>query len=460
MNYRPIQPLAKPVHGAVTVPGSKSMTNRALLLAALTEQKIRLEGVLFSRDSQLLVEALRQLGFSIEAHEAATDGPANTLTIQGCGGGLPCAEARLQVGNAGTVARFLTAFLCLHPGGRYYLDGDEAMRRRPMAGLLQALAQLGAEFQFHGQTGCFPFTLSTRGLRGGKVLLDASESSQLLSALLMAAPYAREPLQIELSAGTVSHPFIQMTLEMMRQFGIDGRYDLARGRFQTERGCYRRENLSYAIEPDATAASYFLLLPALVGGSLLIEGLRPDGLQGDIGFIDILRHLGQQIELHGRGVTSYSGGPLGGGTFCFQAISDTFLTLAAAAPLASAPIVIHGIGHTRKQETDRIEAMAAELRRLGQRVTVTEDSLAVQPIPGSLRQAVLRGESLVPARIQTYEDHRVAMSFGMLGSVDLLGDGRPWLHLHDPECCRKTFPRYFEVLESLRYPNDTSYANR
>ncbi len=405
----PITPFADPVRGAVTLPGSKSITNRALILAALGDGPVTLRGALFSRDTRIMVAALRELGFAVEVDEAAL-----TIRVEGRRGEIPVREARLDVGNAGTAARFLTAFVCLRPDGTYHFDGDEAMRRRPIGALLEALEAQGAR----ASARAFPFTLHTAGLQGGLVLLDASESSQLLSALLMVSPRARAPLHVQLKGGTGSRPFVEMTERMVRQFA---------GR-----------PAEYAIEGDATAASYFAALALVADGQVVVHGLNlaTDALQGDIQFYRLLAARGL-IRCSGLQV---SRGIVRTGLIAnFNDFSDTFLSLAAIAPLLDGPTKITGIAHTRKQETDRIAGMARELLKLGQHVIETEDSIEIHPRP------------LTPdVEIETYHDHRFAMSFGVLGCHDLRGDGRPWLTIKDPGCCAKTFPHFFDLLAALR----------
>lgn len=405
----PIQPFTQPVRGRVTLPGSKSITNRALILAALGTQIVTLRGALFSRDTRIMIAALRQLGFAVEYDESAL-----TITIAGRGGEIPAREARIEVGNAGTAARFLTAFVCLRPDGVYHFDGDEAMRRRPIGALLEALESQGAK----ADSRSFPFTLRTAGLPGGQVELDASESSQLLSALLMVAPRAKSPLTVTLKGTTVSKPFVEMTSRMVTQFAA--------------------QPVDYPIEGDATAASYFATLAAVTRGLINIDGLnlRPDALQGDAEFCRLLAGTGL-IALDSQ--TIAAGTTHRGVQTDFNAFSDTFLSLAAIAPLLSGPTKIAGIAHTRKQETDRVAGMARELKKLGQHVIETEDALEIHPRP------------LVPGvEIETYHDHRFAMSFGILGSFDLLKNGKPWLSIKDPACCSKTFPHFFDVLAGLR----------
>lgn len=405
----PIPPFTHPVRGAVRLPGSKSITNRALILGALADGPVTLRNALFSRDTRIMVAALQQLGFNVETDEANL-----TITIEGRGGEIPAAEASIHVGNAGTAARFLTALVCLREGGVYHFDGDEAMRARPIGGLLDALATQGAKADARS----FPFTLRTAGLPGGKVSIDASASSQLVSALLLVASKARSALRVELIGETVSKPFVEITKNMVSHFAVP-RHD-------------------YDVEGDATAASYFAALPLVVGGQVEVEGLNlaPDALQGDVDFCRLLERHGLVWLNH---TVVGASGRRHGLTADFNAISDTFLTLAAIAPLLDGPTRITGIAHTRKQETDRVAGMARELTKLGQKVIEEEDALEIHPQP-------LRADQV----IETYHDHRFAMSFGILGCHDLHGNGRPWLAIKDPACCGKTFPHFFDVLANLR----------
>lgn len=406
----PIPPFTRPVRGNATLPGSKSITNRALILAALSDRTVTLRGALFSRDTRIMIAALRALGFVVEFDETAL-----TITITGRGGEIPNREARLHIGNAGTAARFLTAFVCLRPDGVYHFDGDEAMRRRPIGALLDALAIQGAQ----ADSRSFPFTLRTAGLPGGTVELDASESSQMLSALLMVAPHARTPLHVRLTSEAGSKPFVAMTEAMVKQF--------------------RPAPAVYDIEGDASAASYFLALPLVTGGELALPNYR-GSLQGDFRFREVLEEVGLRTAAAGGTFvcSAVRGARHRGVTKNFREFSDTFLTLAAISPLLDGPTRISGIAHSRKQETDRVAGMARELRKLGQHVIEEEDSLEIHPRP------------LVPeVTIETYHDHRFAMSFGILGCHDLRGDGRPWLTIHDPACCSKTFPEFFDLLARL-----------
>ena len=440
----PISPFTRSVRGEVTLPGSKSITNRALPLAALCDRPVTLTGALFSEDTQLMGEALRRLGF-----EVTEDASGGEIRVVGRGGMFPVAEAEIFVGLAGTAARFLTALCAAAPRGVYRLDGVPQMRRRPMKPLIDALRSLGAEIRCLGEEGFFPLEIRARGLAGGTVELDASESSQLLSALLMVAPLAHGDVHVTLR-GSVRWSYVEMTAQVMQAFtpghaSLVSRRDAQSFIVHARSQPYRIDAADgrYAIEPDASAASYFLALPLVTGGRLALLGAQDarHGLQGDTEFADVVRAVGADVSAnaHGLEVSFARGGCRNGLERNFKAISDTFLTLAAIAPLLNGRTRITGIAHTRKQETDRVAGMARELTRLGQRVVETEDSLEIHPQP------LRAGEA-----IETYHDHRFAMSFGVLGCHDLHGNGRPWLTIRDPGCCAKTFPHFFELLESLR----------
>ena len=436
----PIQPWTSPCRGSVCLPGSKSLTNRALILAALSNGLVRLNGALFSRDTRIMSTILQQLGFSMD--ENAEE---EWISIRGLDGEIPHRTGHFHVGNAGTAARFLTAFVCLHPNGHYHFDGDEEMRTRPMQGLIDALQRQGARFTFHGEDGCFPFELQTTGLRGGEWDVDARASSQMLSALMMVAPLAREPVTIH--CPNVRPAFVNMTAGIMRQWGAIIAGTPSEG-FEL-RGSQAYEvpgNGEFAIEPDVTAASYFMMLPRVVGGSLKIKGFRQNLLQGDSAFASVLRDLGLHIKQASDGwvVTAEPLVSMDHRVYNFKLFSDTFLTLAAVAPLLPFPVTITGIGHTRLQETDRISAMASELERLGVLADEHETSLTIHPFPEDQHPGMPS-----PLTMQTYKDHRVAMSFAILGCSSRFGDGSPWLQISDPACCGKTFPLFFEKLDEL-----------
>jgi 3-phosphoshikimate 1-carboxyvinyltransferase len=432
-----VKPFVRPVRGGVAVPGSKSITNRAMLLAALSDGPVTLSGALFSEDTEIMAEALRRLGFDVQEDE-----DARRIRVDGKAGEVPATDAEIFVGLAGTAARFITALCASAKRGTFRLDGVPQMRKRPMKGLIDALRTLGADIRCTGQEGCFPIEIRARGLRGGPIAVDARESSQMLSALLMVAPLAAEPM-VATPVGGVRRPFVRMTTLQMAQFGVGSsdRPDVGDS-INIRQGAYRSPG-EYAVEPDATAASYFAALALVAGGSIRLDGLRPAGesLQGDIRFLEVLGQCGADILGGGDGIT-VSFAPFRrrlGVDRDFGDFSDTFLTLAAIAPLLDGPTTIRGIAHTRSQETDRVSGMAGELRRLGQEVVEREDSLEIQPRP--LRKGVT---------VETHGDHRFAMSFGVLGSRDVRGDGSPWLCVGDPACSAKTFPGFFGVLEQLR----------
>jgi 3-phosphoshikimate 1-carboxyvinyltransferase len=438
----PIQPFTRPVRGEAELPGSKSITNRALLLAALCDGPVTLTGALFSEDTHLMAQALRQLGFVVEE-----DKKQKTIYVEGRGGEIPAQEASLFVGLAGTAARFLTALCAAAKQGVYQIDGVPQMRQRPMKGLIEALRFLGANIECLQVEGFLPIKIRAAGLHGQPVVVDASASSQILSALLMVAPLADAPVTATL-AGSLRQPFVVMTARQMRQFGIRGADQGPRPlTFAVPVGKYTSPG-SYAIEPDATAASYFLALPLVGSGDIALPHLRApgQGLQGDTQFIEALKKIGMTegnlTRTQGIKVGIAAGAVRRGIEEDFREFSDTFLTLAAIAPLLTGPTRITGIAHTRQQETDRVGGMARELKKLGQKVIETEDALEIHP------QALPRADS--PIEIETYGDHRFAMSFGILGCHDLHGDGRPWLAVRNPSCCAKTFPNFFELLESLR----------
>jgi len=438
----PIVPFSRKVSGTVTIPGSKSLTNRALLLAALCDRPVSLTGALFSDDTRLMAEALRRLGLNVIADEAA-----GTLEVAGQTNAFASVSpVEIFVGLAGTAARFLTALCAAAPRGTYRIQGTERMNQRPMKGLIETLRVLGADIHCTGVDGFFPIEIHARSLRGGLVSIDATESSQMLSALLMVAPLAEQPIEVT-AVGGVRWPFVQMTALMMQAFqpGMEKNVErLDDTRFRIKKGAspVYTAVAPFAIEPDATAASYFAALPLVVGGGTTLANLH-QGLQGDTAFLDVLRRVGASVEERAGGyaVSFELTTPRLGVTENFNVFSDTFLTLAAIAPLLAGPTTITGIAHSRKQETDRVAGMVRELRKLGQDVEehADGDGLTIQPRP--LKTGVV---------IETYHDHRFAMSFGVLGCHDLHGDGRPWLTIDNPACCAKTFPHFFDLLNTLR----------
>lgn len=440
-NFKDITPFYNS-HASVGIPGSKSISNRALILAVLTKGTVKLNGILDSEDVGIMITALQRLGVVIEV-----DKTNNTALVNGCGGVLSIKKATIDVGNAGTVARFLTALLSLQNGGDYTLDGSEAMRIRPMAGLLDALKDHGSKFTFHGTENCFPFTIKTSSLNNNDWLINASKSSQIVSAILLIAPLIKGTKKIFLNGQTVSKPFVKMTLDMIDQFSLSSTVGITEdGRtFEVPHFNYEVKSMEYNIEPDATAASYFFSLPISVGGSILVKGLQNCKLQGDIGFCEIISKCGLSVHRSTNGIQVDLKDEILGGDYNFNDISDTFLTLAALSPLLGTPLRISGIAHTRMQETDRVGAMATELRKLGQDVYELDDSLQINPTAN-----LNKFKDRLPLSVDTYDDHRFAMSFAILGSHDLFKNGLPWIRILDPFCCRKTFPNFFDVLSNIQ----------
>ncbi|MDB4974659.1 MAG: 3-phosphoshikimate 1-carboxyvinyltransferase [Myxococcaceae bacterium] len=422
---RAIVPLTKPVDATVELVGSKSYTNRALIIAALAQGESLLTGALFSDDTRYMSESLRKLGVGVEADEAA-----RTLRVRGVAGSIRAESARCFVGNAGTAARFLPVVMALG-GGVYEIDGVERMRERPIAPLLEALAQLGVRIDALGKPGCFPLRVHGGSLRGGRVSVSGSASSQYTSGLMLAAPAMAEGLTIDIEGELVSKPYLEMTAQAMRDFGAQVRREGERS-FVIEPGRY--QGRSYAIEPDASAASYFFAAAAITGGRVRIEGLGTRSLQGDRGLVHILAQMGCTVH-EGEDFTELRGparGQLVGVEVDMNALSDVAQTLAVVAPFARTPTRITGIGFIRKKETDRIGAVVQELTKLGIRAQEEADGYVVHPgVPHA-------------GAVDTYEDHRMAMSFALLGLV------HPGIEINDPGCVSKTFPHYFDVLETLR----------
>lgn len=417
----PISPVTQPLTGTVRPPGSKSLTNRALIVAALADGGSELTGVLDSQDTQVMLESLARLGFNVQHDQSLA-----RVSIKGCGGTVPAGGAELWLENSGTSIRFLTA-LCAAGQGEYRLDGSTRMRERPIGDLIAALNQLGGHVTSVAGTDCPPVRVIADGLRGGTVDVPGSISSQFLSAVLMAAPTAANRVDIQVAGTLVSVPYVEMTLAVMRQFGVEVEYD-SYARFSIEPQRYAPTR--YAIEPDASAASYFFAAAAVTGGEITVEGLTRDALQGDVGFIDALAEMGCTV-IDGSDSITVRGGPLRGIDIDMNAISDTAQTLAAIAPFAEGPTRIRNVAHMRHKETDRISALVIELRRLGARVDEFDDGLMIHPGP------------LHPATIETYDDHRMAMSFAITGLKS------PGIQIADPGCTAKTYPRFFEDLAQL-----------
>ncbi|MDE6852559.1 MAG: 3-phosphoshikimate 1-carboxyvinyltransferase [Lachnospiraceae bacterium] len=434
MDVYKVKPILEPPQLRVSVPGSKSITNRALLLAAMTEGTTILRGVQFSEDSLHFLTALQDLGFHI-----SVDQHNYQVVVRGYGGRIPKTKATIYAGSAGTAARFLTAFVAMSPGG-YRMNASEQMQKRPMRELFVALEEMGARFNWLGDPYAFPMEVQGMGQRYGeyRIQLNIDRSSQFLSALLMTAPLALESLVIELTGKRSARSYVRMTEQMMRQFGHPGVLKHGEDCYQVRRKPYQAQD--YLVEPDVSAACYFYAIAAVTGGTAVVQHMSQDSLQGDMKFLEVLEEMGCTIQwVPGENHTKelkLSGpknGTLHGVTVNMSDFSDQALTLAAIAPYADAPVTIHGVAHIRRQESDRLKVMETELGRMGIRCELLEDGIIIHP-----------GQPHA-ARIQTYQDHRVAMAFAITG---LRTEG---IEIMDPQCCRKTFSNYFEVFEKGLY---------
>ncbi|MCX6363385.1 MAG: 3-phosphoshikimate 1-carboxyvinyltransferase [Actinobacteria bacterium] len=422
---RTIRPAVSELDATVRVPGSKSITNRALLLAALGAGPSTLRGALAADDTLAFAAGLRALGFAV-------DEGAGGWRVQGAAGRIPIADADVFCAEAGTAARFLLA-ACAAGAGRYRLDAAPQLRRRPLAQLLEALRAQGARTE-PPDADRLPLTLEARGLTGGNLRLPGDTSSQFISALLMAAPLGRAPLELTVD-GLVSRPYVDMTLAMMAQFGVTAERR-EHEHFSVAPGVYGGRD--YAVEPDASTASYFFAAAAITGGRVKVLGLRREsGLQGDVRFLDVLGAMGCSVSEEPDGVVvAGPAAPAGPGTPAgltvdMSDISDTFMTLAAVAPFASSPVTITGIANVRLKESDRIAAMESNLRRLGIKTASGPDFLRVYP------------GTPTGGRIDPHGDHRIAMSFAVLG---LRAHG---VVVEDPDCVSKTCPEFFELWAAL-----------
>ncbi|HEX5272319.1 MAG TPA: 3-phosphoshikimate 1-carboxyvinyltransferase [Gemmataceae bacterium] len=424
-----IVPLAKPPAATVRVPGSKSITNRALVLAAIASKGLlcELRGVLLSEDTKVMMTCLGQLGFDLSLD---ADGREVTVSLVSNGDILPIPkpEADLFVGNSGTTMRFLTALVSALGCGRYRLDGISRMRERPIEDLLAALRQLGVRAYSERNNGCPPVIVESNGLGSGHVRVRGNVSSQFVSALLMVAPEGAG-ITIDVEGALVSEPYVAMTVALMRRLGFVVQTP-SPGRFHIPtQSVWGMPALT--IEPDASAASYFWGAAAVTGGAVTVPGLSRDSIQGDVRFADLLEQMGCRVERETASITVY-GGPLRGIDVDMNDISDTVMTLGAVALFAEGPTTIRNVAHIRHKETDRLAALAAELSRVGAEVAEFPDGLRITPRP-------LHG-----AEVETYNDHRMAMSMALVGLKV------PGVVIKDPGCVAKTYPNFFSDLENLR----------
>lgn len=417
----------------VTVPGSKSITNRALLIAALANGTSSLRGILFSDDSRVFLAALQSLGFTVEIDEGN-----KTVRIEGCGGAIPCVTdknddkimADVYVGSAGTAARFLTAFLGLSKGC-FRISSSEQMKKRPMKELLEALCQMGAQVTYEEEAYHFPFVIRNDGWATHNVTVDVDKSSQFLSALLISSVLSDEDFHISVN-GSHGMAYVEMTIAMMKQFGVAVLASKEKEYIIAGNAAYH--SIDYQIEPDFSAACYFYAMSPLLKVPAKVHAVQLMGLQGDIQFLYVLKDMGCTLFEENDGVVVLPPQDgIHGGEWDLSSFSDQALTLAAIAPFANAPVIIRGISHIRFQECDRIQAIETNLAAMGIQYGELEDGIMILP-------GIPHGCS-----IETFDDHRVAMAFSLPGLVT------EQIEIQNPGCCRKTFENYFEVLESYVY---------
>ncbi len=424
MNTLTLNPIAK-INGEVNLPGSKSLSNRALLLAALAEGTTKITNLLESDDTRHMLNALKQLGIEYTLSDDRTEcivvgnaGPIDSESFE-----------ELFLGNAGTAMRPLCAALCLGQGS-YLLTGEPRMKERPIGHLVDALRQAGASINYLEAEGYPPIQIEANGLSAGSVEIEGAISSQFLTALLLAAPMSKEDMTISIIGELVSKPYIDITIHIMKEFGVDVVNDNYE-RFTIKGGQTYKAVESFMVEGDASSASYFLAAAAIKGGTVKVSGIGKKSVQGDVAFADVLEKMGAKVEW-GDDFVSVTKGELNAVDMDFNHIPDAAMTIATTALFAKGTTILHNIYNWRVKETDRLFAMATELRKVGAKVVEGEDYLKITP-PKQLKHAA----------IDTYDDHRMAMCFSLL-ALDPVS-----VTINEPECTAKTFPTYFDVLESI-----------
>jgi len=417
-----IGPLRGPIDAAVVVPGSKSLTNRALALAALADGTSTIDGLLLADDTEAMLGALDALRGGYEI-----DREARRVIVHGTRGVLASEEATIDARRSGTTARFLLPILAAFDG-RHRLTGTEQLKARPMAELIAALRALGARVREEGEPGRLPVVVEAP-MTGGDVAIPGDVTSQFLSGLMLAAPLVEGGVRIDCTTELVSRPYVEMTAAVMQRFGAEASIDDRT--ITVHAGRYAATDLT--IEPDASSASYFFAAAALVGGSVRVEGLTRESLQGDVGFVDVLAQMGAEVVEHTDALEVRGTGVLHGIDVDLHDLPDMALTVAALAPFANGPTSVTGVSVIRGHESDRIAVIARELAKAGVHVDAGDDGFVIHP-PARLS----------PATIDTYDDHRVAMSFALLGLRV------PGIRIAGPECVDKTFPGFWDVLSSLR----------
>lgn len=425
-NYKEaiVYPVARPINGAINVPGSKSYTNRALIIAALAKGKSTLDGFLRSDDSYWCIDALRRLGIEIEVE-------GDKVTINGCAGDWPIKESQLFIGAAGTIARFLPGALAVAKGGSWQVDGIEQLRRRPLTPLIDALHQLGADISYLTQEEGLPILVNGRGLQGGRISISGKVSSQFLSGLLIASVYAQDVVTIDVVDGLVQPAYVGITLQLMKQFGAKVEHDEDYQHFKVYPTGYVGGG-NVTLEADASTASYFLSLAALTQGTVRVKNVGYHSYQADAKFIDVLEQMGCKVVkdnnfLEVTGVEQLRGGF----DIDMKPMSDQALTIAALAPFADAPINVCNVAHIRRHESDRISVICDSLKKMGIKVEEREDGFKIYP-------GTPRG-----ARLNPHDDHRQAMVFSLL-SLKV-----PEIIIENPACVSKTCPGFFSELQKL-----------
>lgn len=420
-----LQPIAK-VNGEVTIPGSKSLSNRILLLAALAQGDTHITNLLDSDDIRHMLTALKQLGVSYQLSDDKSE-----CTLKGMGGPLNSSQAQdLFLGNAGTAMRPLAAALCLGQGD-FTLTGEPRMYERPIGHLVDALQQMGAKVDYLQEPNFPPLRIQGTGLKGGRVEIDGSISSQFLTAALMAAPLASGDTEIVVINELVSKPYIEITLQLMRQFGVKVSHENYQ-RFEITGGQQYQSPGRIMVEGDASSASYFLAAGAIKGGKVKVNGVGTASVQGDARFAEVLEQMGAKVHWSEEYIEVEAAESLNAVDVDLNHIPDAAMTIATTALFAQGTTTIRNIYNWRVKETDRLSAMATELRKVGATVDEGEDYISVTP-PAQLQHAA----------IDTYNDHRIAMCFALVALSDTP------VTINDPKCTSKTFPTFFEAFESI-----------
>lgn len=409
------------IDAVVEVPGSKSLTQRALIAAALADGDSELIGPLASEDTRYTAAALRAFGITIEES-------GDRWLVKGAGGRINTPDQDIFLGNNGTATRFLTSVAALG-NGIIRITGDKRMAKRPIQPLMEALRGWGVEVRSIRDTGCPPLEIRANGLAGGRTLLPEGKSSQYLSSLLLVAPYAREESTLAVAGEVLSKPYVTMTMAVMADFGIQASSNQELSEFVIPRGQYQARK--YPVEGDASNASYFWAAAAVTGGRVTVTNVPAQSLQGDTGFIALLARMGCTVEQAGDGLTLIGPDELQGIEVDMGNMPDVVPTLAVVAARARGRTVISNIAHLRIKECDRLHVMAVELAKLGARVEELDDSLIIEGM--GLAAPPMHG-----AEIETHEDHRIAMSFAVAGLVV------PGIRIRGEECVAKSFPDFWE----------------